>query len=111
MNLRGTSFYGEKRNKQEKIALSQYKRIKGILHLKKIIAITVNGRPLKEPLCMKEDNAGIFTFELSSKKVLFHLEWINYPSKAELDTNFFEYLIEAEKIHGDNIPDLFDLWD
>lgn len=92
----------------EKIALSKENALKGILHLKAIKTICINKQSYLEKMQMEGNSATILDLEISEGAIRLFIEWVNYPPAPKLENMFCEIIIEAEKMHWENVPDLYD---
>jgi hypothetical protein len=96
---------------RDKILLSKRETIAGKLCLKEIKNISVDGAPFLRDFKVEApyDMAGIFDFDIHSNKVKLLIWWQKHPPKP-VDSDIFEYVIEAEEIYWENIPTLFDAY-
>ena len=94
----------------ESIKLSDRNRLKGILHLKGIKSIFLNEKLFLEKLHLWADSAGILNLQISEGKIRLFVEWTNFPPKKSIlpDAKYSDIVIECEKIHWENVPDLYD---
>ena len=90
----------------ETIKLTKINTLKGILHVDKIKSIKIGNKPFKGTVCKEYDDGEILDLEIFKNKVIFLIEWNNFPPKNRITvSNKIE--IEANKIWWENLPD----WD
>jgi hypothetical protein len=95
---------------KEKVLLSKYNTIRGILHLDNVKCIKEDNKTFLGKIGMMYDSARILTFEMDVNKVRLLLDWVSYLPKMYVnDVSDFE--MEAEKIWWENIPNLYDHFD
>lgn len=92
----------------EKYVLSIHNTLKGILHLEQIQSIRIDKQFCQESLHMKGDSAGIMDFEINENSIRLFIEWVNYPPHQKWINMYSKIIIEANKIHWENVPDLHD---
>lgn len=87
------------------ITLSKHRTIKGILHIKKVKNIEINGMMYSGKLNQTEiyESGDISSFEIKGHTVLLKVVWVKPYERTDLDI----IKIEAEEIYWENIPDLF----
>jgi hypothetical protein len=81
-------------------------RITGKLCIDGVRHIKINKRPFIGVLKKTYDSGSILDFEVFGHKVVLGIEWTDYPPKPR-KSDFSTIEIEAEKIHWENIPDMY----
>jgi hypothetical protein len=88
----------------DNISLSKNQTIQGKLKLEGIKSILINDQPIVQ-LKMLYDDGEILRFRINENKVDLLIKWMNYSSKDQKDC-LEHIIIEADKIHWNNLPDL-----
>jgi len=89
------------------IPLSEYRTIKGKLHLVGFKNVKVDDKIVSGVMKMKYDAGDIFYFKIEKNEVTLQIAWENFPPKPETN-DFSEFKIEYEDLYWENIPDLYD---
>ena len=76
-------------------------RIRGKLFLDGVKEIKINKEILSDTIKKEYDSGSILDFEASKHKVMFGIEWTDYPPKPR-KSDYSTIEIEAEKIHWEN---------
>lgn len=92
---------------KDNILLSNHLTMKGKLHLDGVVLIEENEKPFSDHLIMLADSADILHLKIQGTKIRLDLEWMNFPPHPKITAYSF-YIIHAEKIWWENIPNLFD---
>ncbi|MCB1110455.1 MAG: hypothetical protein KDK64_05695 [Chlamydiia bacterium] len=81
--------------------LSKENTLQGILHLKGIKKILVDGQSIKRPLNMKYPDGEILNLDIQGETLFLLIEWKNSPPRGQAnDVSKIE--IKAEKIYWEN---------
>jgi hypothetical protein len=90
--------------KEDFLTLSAHYTLKGILHIKKIKNIEVNGVTYIGKLNQTEiyESGDISSFEITNNTVLLKVMWTKPYERTDLDI----LKIEANEIYWENMPDL-----
>lgn len=92
---------------KDNIQLSEFKTIKGKLHLNGVKSIQINTIPFHGHLKMQYDSGNIFDLEIKKNKIEIALSWENFFPNSSVN-DFCTITIEADTIWWENIPDLED---
>jgi hypothetical protein len=90
---------------KDDVLLSEDDRIKGLLHIEEIKAISENGKAYLDYLKMKREDAEILHFEFQKNRVKFDIMWSSFPPHSNTE-DFSTIEIQADKIWWENNPDL-----
>ncbi|MCH9621642.1 MAG: hypothetical protein S4CHLAM20_10670 [Chlamydiia bacterium] len=95
----------------ETLDLDHLNCIRGKLYITNVSKILLYGGEINYPIFQIHDCGGIIDFEIKKNKVILKGEWIDFPPKKQLPSNYFSYEIYAENVSWENMPDLFDPFD
>jgi hypothetical protein len=92
----------------DNLPLSTDDRLRGRLHLDRVLKILLNGKEFKGRIEMQYNHTSIYSLDMDTKIVRLFFCWEVYPVSSSLSLTPVNLEIYAKRIYWEPVPDMVD---